>query len=90
MFSKNSTWRSILGSVVLSESIAQEKDPRFHMKGFCNSCDKAWHLMRMISFYYDDSNITKTYLYNFDPLKPQFYIVKLGFTGVYIIFHITT
>ena len=30
--------------------------------------------------------ITKTYLYNFDPLKPHFYIVKLGFTGVYIIF----
>ena len=30
--------------------------------------------------------ITKTRLYNFDPLKPQFYIVKLGFTGVYIIF----
>ena len=26
--------------------------------------------------------ITKTYLYNFDPLKPHFYIVKLGFTGV--------
>ena len=33
--------------------------------------------------------ITKTYLYNFDPLKPHFYIVKLGFTGVYIIFHIS-
>ena len=31
-------------------------------------------------------SITKTYLYNFDPLKPHFYIVKLGFTGVYIIF----
>ena len=31
-------------------------------------------------------NITKTYLYNFDPLKPHFYTVKLGFTGVYIIF----
>ena len=30
--------------------------------------------------------ITKTCLYKFDPLKPQFYIVKLGFTGVYIIF----
>ena len=30
--------------------------------------------------------ITKTYLYNFDPLKPHFYIVKLRFTGVYIIF----
>ena len=32
------------------------------------------------------SFITKTCLYNFDPLKPHFYIVKLGFTGVYIIF----
>ena len=30
--------------------------------------------------------ITKTCLYNFDPHKPHFYIVKLGFTGVYIIF----
>ena len=30
--------------------------------------------------------ITKTCLYNFDPFKPHFYIVKLGFTGVYIIF----
>ena len=30
--------------------------------------------------------ITKIYLYNFDPLKPHFHIVKLGFTGVYIIF----
>ena len=33
--------------------------------------------------------ITKTYLYNFDPLKPHFYIVKLMFTGVYIIFLIS-
>ena len=33
--------------------------------------------------------ITKTYLYTFDPLKPHFYIVKLGFTGVYIIFLIS-
>ena len=31
-------------------------------------------------------NITKTYLYNFDPIKSSFNIVKLGFTGVYIIF----
>ena len=29
--------------------------------------------------------ITKTYLYNSKPLKPHFYIVKLGFTG-YILF----
>ena len=33
--------------------------------------------------------ITKTCLYNFDPLKAHFYIVKLRFTGVYIIFLIS-
>ena len=33
--------------------------------------------------------ITNTCLYNFDPLKPHFYIVKLRFTGVYIIFLIS-
>ena len=34
-------------------------------------------------------NIMKTQLYNFDPIKPNFYTVKLGFTGVYIIFLIS-
>ena len=34
-------------------------------------------------------SITKTHQYNFDPLKPHFYIVKMGFTGVYIIFLIS-
>ena len=34
-------------------------------------------------------HITKTCLYNFDPLKPHFYMVKLGFTGVYLIFLIS-
>ena len=33
--------------------------------------------------------ITKACLYNVDPLKPHFYIVKLGFTGVHIIFLIS-
>ena len=33
--------------------------------------------------------ITKTYLYNVDPLKLHFYIVKLGFTRIYIIFLIS-
>ena len=33
--------------------------------------------------------ITKTRLYNIEPLKPDFYIVKLGLTGVYIIFLIS-
>ena len=40
-------------------------------------------------FYIASSIITKTCLYNFDPLKPHFYIVKLGFTGIYIIFLIS-
>ena len=31
----------------------------------------------------------KKCLYNFDPLKPHFYIVKLGFTRLYIIFLIS-
>ena len=33
--------------------------------------------------------ITKTCLYNVDPLKPHFYIIKLGFPEVYIIFLIS-
>ena len=37
-------------------------------------------------FFFFFHNITKTRLYNFDPLKPHFYIVKLGFAGVNIIF----
>ena len=39
--------------------------------------------LRMIGIF---CSITKTRLYNFDPGKPHFYIIKLGFTGVYIIF----
>ena len=35
------------------------------------------------------STLTKTCLYNSDPLEPHFYIVKLGFTVVYIIFLIS-
>ena len=34
-------------------------------------------------------SIIKTYLYNFDPLKPHFDMVKLEFIGVYIIFLIS-
>ena len=39
--------------------------------------------------HYRSHIVTKTYLYNFNPLKPHFYIVKLGFTGVNIIFLIS-
>ena len=41
------------------------------------------HLIKKLQY------ITKTCLYKDDPLKRHFYIVKLGFTGVYIIFLIS-
>ena len=39
----------------------------------------------MLSQFAEHEDVTKTCLYNFDPLKPHFYIVKLGCKGVYII-----
>ena len=50
-----------------------EPHPPFTQNFFC---------MRNLNLNY----ITKTCLYNFDSLKPHFYIIKLGFTGLYIIF----
>ena len=47
--------------------------------------DQTKRMSRLI-WVFEGRTITKTCLYNFDPLKPHFYIVKLGFTGVYIIF----
>ena len=44
---------------------------------------------RMLCKYPFSNYITKTCLYNIDPLKPHLYIVKLGFTGVYFIFLIS-
>ena len=37
------------------------------------------------TYMYFVGNITRTRLYSFDPLKPHFYIEKLGSTGVFII-----
>ena len=45
--------------------------------------------LRVGWFTVSASCITKRCLYNFDPLKPHFYTVKLGFTGIYIIFLIS-
>ena len=47
------------------------------------------HSKWAISVWAIDFGITKTCLYNFDTFKPHFYIVKLEFTGVYIIFLIS-
>ena len=58
-----------------------------------NRCVPLWHLIRVYTVFLrsilSSEYITKTCLYNFDPLKPHFYILKLGFTGVYIIFLIS-
>ena len=48
---------------------------------------KFWHFYNI--FIKHKTIIMKTCLYNFDLVKPHFYIVKLGFTGVYIIFLIS-
>ena len=69
---------------------------RFKIDSTSRRCD---NFVSTLCAYWDDSDgtglitksmhtvdITKTSLYNFDPLKPHFYIVKLGFTGVYAIF----
>ena len=54
--------------------------------GDSNKCPK-----HMLLDFLCNILITKTCLYNFDPLKPHFYTVKLGFTctGVYTIFLIS-
>ena len=51
-----------------------------HMRSVCNEPYVMKHNM---------AAITKTYLFNFDLLKPLFYVVKLGFTGLYVIFVIS-
>ena len=60
--------------------------PLFQYSFLCMSVIATVPLRFVIAFFL----ITKTCLYNVDPLKPHFYIVKLGFTGVYIIFLISS
>ena len=56
--------------------------------GFFSGNSSHRHIWRRL-YMWLSCFITKTSLYNFDPLKPHFYIVKLEFTGVYIIFLIS-
>ena len=53
-------------------------------------CVEVLRLSQPIQVMYSAvSYIMKTCLYNFNPLKPHLYIIKLEFTGVYIIFLIS-
>ena len=42
--------------------------------------------IKMFGMLFSLKFITKTYLYNFDPFKPHFYIVKLDFTELCFLF----
>ena len=64
-------------------------DKKFWYFSYFCSKHRLWVLVIEPPWWAGSYDITKTYLYNFDPLKPHFYIVKLGFTGVYIIFLIS-
>ena len=68
----------------ISRSISESPLEFEITRGDCSTEDAKESPQSQIMAY-----ITKTYLYNFDPLKPHFYIVKLGFTGVYISFLIS-
>ena len=57
------------------------------LKPFYLPSEKASALQGYNLLLLGTNSITKTYLYNFEPLKS--YIVKLGFTGVFIIFLIS-
>ena len=67
---------------------------------FWNFCLRKYCLLFFAEFKYlifhnrivkiSEKIISKTRLYNFDPIEPHFYILKLGYTGVYIIFLIST
>ena len=59
----------------------------FHISAQNKDC--GYSLRVPIIYVFEQKYITKTYLYNYDPLKPHFYLVKLGFTGIYIIFLIS-
>ena len=69
----------------ISRIILQSFSVKTNIITILNYYQSVWHSPILSK----TQNITKTCLYNFDPLKPHFYIVKLGFTGVYIIFLIS-
>ena len=56
---------------------------------FSSDTQHYFHIKPSVSINDLRHTIMKTRLYNFVPLKPHFYTVKLGFPGVYIIFLIS-
>ena len=90
----NIRWMSQVKKIILQEyskAIASkcEITPKCKLlgsSGFIIALTRFAALLKLLTL---GQLITKTCLYNIDPLKPHFYIVKLRFTGVYIIFLIS-
>ena len=70
-------WWLIIWSDLCSEPLLNRMQTDIYLELIVNP---------MVKQMFRNDYITKTCLYNFDPLKPHFYIVKLGFTGVDLIF----
>ena len=79
--SKDTTNRRNMEQTMLKQ--APHIKPTTHSRSVEKS---TWGGLCLNKFYARETSITKTCLYNFDPLKTNFYIVKLGFTGAIIIF----
>ena len=67
----------------IDQNIALSGDPRLLVPSCITPNTVIDYLLHYAFKFF---RITKTCLYKFDPIKPHFYIVKLGFTGLYIIF----
>ena len=64
--------------------ISPKKTEKIQIKKIWYFCSKRW-LWVPTSYVFEQTSQKHAYI-NLTPLQPHFYIVKLGFTGVYIIF----
>ena len=81
----------LLNGLVLSDSCTQTLYLKMKIRSMLPGCVMvvAFSIIPNEQFKYKNvraDTITKIRLYNFDPLKPHFYIIKLWFTGSYISF----
>ena len=98
LYHYTSLFHSFLSNIYQRAFICINKPEKKSSSFCCNGSERETGTLCSKQSNFCDSNIfetteicsghgiTKTCLYNFDPLKPHFYIVTLGFTGVYIIF----
>ena len=66
-------------NITVYEQVQQKRVCGFHLPGVC-ICFQSTPLSKLLI------SITKTCIYNVDPIKPHFHIVKLGFTRYTLFF----